>query len=79
MRGRAYQIITEFQKNSSPFLFANLILELGTQQIDQMTPELDDENLEETLQATIDVIRDTYELRKRKLAMAMAARRKSAS
>ncbi len=77
MKGRAYQILVEFQRNSSPFLFANLILELGTQQIDRMTPDFDDELTEETLQATIDMIRDTYEMRKRNLAIAMAARRKT--
>ena len=75
MKGRAYLLLKNFQKNSSPFLFATLILELGVQQIDRMTPDLDDEELERTLQATIDMIRESYEFRKQRLAAAVAARR----
>ena len=75
MKGRAYLLLKNFQKNSSPFLFATLILELGVQQIDRMTPDLDDEEIERTLQATIDMIRESYEFRRQRLAAAVAARR----
>jgi hypothetical protein len=74
MKGQAYNILVEFQRTSSPFLFAHLILELGAQQIDRMTPDLDDESTERTLVSTIEGIREVYELRRKRLQSSVEKR-----
>lgn len=68
MKGHAYNILVEFQRTSSPFLFAHLILELGTQLIDRMTPELDDEATERLLLETIKAVRVTHDARRKRLS-----------
>ena len=76
MKGQAHNILVEFQRTSSPFLFAHLILELGTQQIDRITTDLDDESVEQVLVDTINAIRTAHELKRKPLSHLAANRRR---
>ena len=67
MKGHAYNLLIEFRNTNSPFLFAQLILEIGTQQLDRVTPELDDEAVEQLLAKTMQHVRQSYERRRHRL------------
>lgn len=68
MKGKSHEILTSFMREASPFLYAQLILEIGTQRLDLATPDYDDPALEETLTETISQIRESYQLRLRRMA-----------
>ncbi|MFO0660405.1 MAG: hypothetical protein U0165_11330 [Polyangiaceae bacterium] len=60
----------KFKNESSPFMFAQLILEVGTEQLDRATPDLDDPTLETALDLAIEKISQVYDLRRKKLSRA---------
>lgn len=75
MKSRAHELLQKFKKASSPFLYAQLILELGPELLDRITPDATDLGLEDELRAAIQRLEGASAQRREKLAAALGERR----